>query len=108
MQGDKDVTGRVLEAELWGECGEIYTGPGLTLKALYGAYGTLYELEVSSAFALGRVPVILATYLPGRGRWRPPTGHDTEGSFLMHIWVDAEGRGNHDTSNDHGGRAAVP
>lgn len=94
VKGDRDVSGQVREAEFWGDLETIRDDRYVAVRAMHGTYGSLYEVEVRSAWILGRVHVIIATLIPPDLMHQPPVGTDGHGTFLIHFW--REGRRNRD------------
>lgn len=89
--------GRIIEAELWGVHKDLHEDDGLCLRAMMGAYGTLYELEISSSWALWRASEVLAGKLPTGVElvvFDEDTNEDEEldGVTVVHYWKD-KGKG---------------
>ncbi|MEW1838548.1 hypothetical protein AB0392_11390 [Nonomuraea angiospora] len=84
---------RLIEAELWGTHEEVHVEPGLELRRVVGAFGTLYELEITSEGALARTSTVLAEYLPPGVEHVPFEGvpeedEEHDGVIVVHYWKD--------------------
>lgn len=82
--------GRVREAEVWGKLVTLHCEDGLTVHAAIGAYGTLYEIEISSSWALWRMSAIVADLLPRGLMFVPLDDVDDEEDegLTIHFWDD--------------------
>jgi uncharacterized protein YfaS (alpha-2-macroglobulin family) len=87
---------RVIEAELWGVHKDVYADDSLAITSATGAYGTLYEIELYSSWALWRASAVLTDHLPSGVELVPPEGEiDEDEEFyglVVHFWKD-KGRG---------------
>lgn len=87
---------QAVEAELWGAHAVLLAAVGLEIRSAVGAYGTLYELEISSPWIFWRLTDYIAAWIPAGAIFKDfgpvDPGEEDDGVIVLHYWKEARSR----------------